>query len=166
MCIICKQARRKALASPVPGAPPGPLMPAAPMSWRTATTTAATRAVGPRLRAGKRAYMRAVAQVVRGATVHAAKDIPPSWSWSPEEWEVQKGEDRSPAVATAAASDDSGSTTGGAINRGPDGQVLRSKVETWREQLRVCQATERQRIAFGKVRRPRVSSFGGRTRTR
>ncbi|CAD7696632.1 unnamed protein product [Ostreobium quekettii] len=151
MCIICKQARRKVLSSPLDGPPPT----AAPAAWRPATTAAATRAVGPRLRAGKRAYMRAVAQLVRGASRHAPWEIPQSECWSGREWEARQTRSReegTPEPAKEEGSEESGCSggPGGAMSRGPDGQVLRSKMETWREQLRVCQATERERITFGK----------------
>lgn len=101
MCIICKQARRKggnaaqqsthhSSGGVVKGAQANSLKPDTPQSWRPATTAAAARAVGPRIRSGKRAYVLACPQLIRGASTHTQQEVPSSRYWTPENFEQEQ----------------------------------------------------------------------------
>lgn len=235
MCVICKQARRK--AANMAGVAPDPAdayLPrpggGRPMQREAGGQFASGsqelrdgykvfgraafmreskgiggRAGAPSQRVGKRAYIHAAPQLVRGSQYHKYWAAPVSKAWTPDAWfaakAAAKAGEGSGGMAGGAAADistattngtpeppaagqsshrDEGNTTGNGIeamsqnggassskHAAADSETAlipvpasaeflvikcerQQKAVTWKERLRQCRMTERERITFGK----------------
>jgi hypothetical protein len=75
----------------------------------------------PQVRHGKRAFLRALAQQVRGASAHDAWQVPRGRAWLPEEWESAR---RGGGHAGEASGTASAAGASGVPSAGPSGDSL------------------------------------------
>jgi hypothetical protein len=128
MCVICKQARRKAAqARGVPYAEDGQRVEL--LGQAAAATKAATDASKgfkvPDWLIGKRAFVQAVPHLVRGAMQHQLWQVPESRRHTPAEWEAVQAAEDDPSAAVAAATAAGGGSRPGTpgLSVGPDSRA-------------------------------------------
>lgn len=162
MCIVCRQARKAERVAKI------------------AATTTANRGGAAKeeeeeeepkgLRYGKRAFLEAVMQLPgAGARPHTLHEVPLSRCWAPAEWimhrarqhaarDAQSRGDAAPSTATSAALHSALAVTSSPVvdsnlaaqfSLGP-GAAGAGRALTMKEKLELCNATEHERIAFGK----------------
>jgi hypothetical protein len=126
MCVICKQARRKAAqAKGLPYTEDGQRVELlGPAAAAKAATEASKAFKVPDWLIGKRAFVQAVPHLVRGAMQHQLWEVPESRSYTPAEWEAAQAAEEDPSAAAAAAAAGGGSRPGTpGLSVGPDSRA-------------------------------------------